>query len=267
MKLSWWCPEADRGAPPSSGVSRTGLAASHSVCCANVRCFLGEIGASPGGRREPHPPLLLQGSLLQPKLSYLTLPLPPTFWATGVPSTHLPIAQTDSLMTIVRVCNEREGAASGEEPPTSHISREQPVTAREAEGAPGPGPADWGWGAGQGASVFPTPSSRLQSRTPAHRLCSNYKWFDNFRPGPAIKNKEEDRQHCLLRTPLIGGVNFNGLSWCLRGGNSRNGALAASHPCDAHPTLLAVCLRQKGTPQGRGCVFIYLFSSLVPGAQ
>lgn len=156
-----------------------------------------------------------------------------------------------------------EGAANGECPPTSHISREQPVTAREAEGALGPGPEDWGWGAGQGASVFSTPSSLLQSRTPAHRLCSNYKWFDNFRPGPAIKNKEEDRQHCLLRTPLIGGVNFNGLSWCLRGGNSRNGTLATS-PCDAHPILLAVCLPSERSSSGQGpCLYLFV---PIPGA-
>ena len=54
VKLSWWCPEADRGAPPSSGAPCTGLAASHSLCCASGGCFLGEMGASPQGegRRE-----------------------------------------------------------------------------------------------------------------------------------------------------------------------------------------------------------------------
>ena len=143
MKLSGWCPEADRGAPSSSGVSRTGLAASHSLCCANVRCFLGEIGASPGRRREPHPPLLLQGSLLQgsllqPKPSYLVLPLPPIFWATGVPSTHLPIAQTDSLLTTVRVCNERRGGSKwrGAPPPATLVgsSLSQPGRRRGPRG-------------------------------------------------------------------------------------------------------------------------------------
>ena len=151
--------------------------------------------------------------------------------------------------------------------PLPPLVGQQPVTAREAEGPLGPGPEDWGWGAGQGASVFSTPSSLLQSRPPAHRLCSNYKWFDNFRPGPAIKNKEEDRQHCLLTMPLIGGVNSNGLSWCLRGGNSRTGALAAS-PCDAHPALLPMCLPVGKELLRAGAVCLYLFILiLVPGAQ
>lgn len=53
VKLSWY-PEADRGAPPLSGAPCTGLALSHSLCCANVGCFMGEMDDSlqGEGRRE-----------------------------------------------------------------------------------------------------------------------------------------------------------------------------------------------------------------------
>lgn len=86
--------------------------------------------------------------------------------------------------------------------PPSPLVGQRPVTAPEAE--------DRGGVRQEPLSPSPLLPSSLQA---CSELCSNYKWFDNFRLGPVIKNKEEDRQHCLLTTPLIGGVNFNGVPW------------------------------------------------------
>lgn len=141
-------------------------------------------------------------------------------------------------------------------PATQPISGEVACHRPGGRGAWGQARLDRGRG-WQGAPVFSTPSSLPQSWPPAHKLCSNYKWFDNFRPGPAIKNKEEDKQHCLVTMPLIGGVNFNGPSWCLRGGNSRIGALAAI-PCDAHPALLPICLPIRRDPLRAGAVPLFI---------
>ena len=90
-----------------------------------------------------------------------------------------------------------------------------------------------GW-AGSPSLLHSFFSSPLQAS--CSELCSNYKWFDNFRPGPVIKNKEKDKQHCVQMMPLIGGVNFNGPLQCLGGGNSRIGALAdiPGNACLAH---------------------------------
>lgn len=90
-----------------------------------------------------------------------------------------------------------EGTARAVLPqPPSPLVGMQPVTASEAD-EPGARPRALRrcWAR---APVF-TPSLPCFSclRPPAE-FCSNYKWFDNFRQGPVIKNKEEDNHHCLL---------------------------------------------------------------------
>lgn len=170
---------------------------------------LGRDGCLPAGRGQERSlsPCSFSGSALQPELALSQLQPPPP--SRPLPPACLPVLPPlgDSLMTIIRVCVLRgsgEGllpAESASQPP-SPLGGQQPVAAPEAE--------DLG-GAGQEPlsppPLFPFPPQACSE------LCSNYKWFDNFRPTPVIKNKEEDRQHCLLTTPLIGGVNFNGVPW------------------------------------------------------
>ena len=138
------------------------------------------------------------------------------------------------------------------------------VTVREAERPRGQAQrTGWRRGAGQGTPVFSTPSSLPQSRLPAHKLCSNYTWFDNFRPGPAIKNKEEDRQRCLLTMPLIGGVNFNGPNWSSEEGIPELGRLLLSPVMLTRPFYSSASPLEGSSSRQELCLYLFI---LIPGA-
>lgn len=180
---------------------------------------------------KPHPLLFLQASGLQPEL---VLPHSSSaFWATDIPpaSSRLPVAQGDSVMTIIRVSAERGGGSEWRVAPPAPgpLVGQQPVTAPRQRSPGGRGALESREPRGQaqrteggtGGREPPSSPPLLLFLNPGLLLTSSALIINGLTTlGQArqLKIKRKTGKHCLLTMLLIGGVNFNGLTGAWEGG-------------------------------------------------
>lgn len=182
-------------------------------------------------------------------------------------------------MTIIRVSAERGGGSEWRVAPPAPgpLVGQQPVTAPRQRSPGGRGALEAREPRGQaqrteggtGGREPPSSPPLLLFLNPGLLLTSSALIINGLTTlGQArqLKIKRKTGKHCLLTMLLIGGVNFNGLTGAWEGGFPELGLLLLSPVMLTQPSS-QLSPHQKGTPQGRGCVFIYLSLSPVPGTQ